>query len=79
MLWGVGGVERDYKVLFPSEIDIFKFTCGGTSRFWYTKLSKPVHLLLFITTKYTIINAKFKLINAKINLCYSIDIHLRFC
>ena len=36
-----------------------------------------VHLLLFITRKYTIINANLKLINAKINSFYSMDIHQR--
>ena len=34
-----------------------------------------LHLLLFITRKYTIINANVKLINAKIHSFYSIDIH----
>ena len=34
-----------------------------------------LHLLLFITREYTIINANLKLINAKIHLFHSIDIH----
>ena len=38
-------------------------------------LMSDVHLLLFITRKYTIINANLKLINVKIHSFYSIDIH----
>ena len=34
-----------------------------------------IHFLLFITRKYTIINAHLKLINGKIHSFYSIDIH----
>ena len=34
-----------------------------------------VHLLLFITRKYTSINANLKLINSKIHSFYLIDIH----
>ena len=34
-----------------------------------------LHLLLFISRKYTIINANLKLINVKIHSFYSIDIH----
>ena len=34
-----------------------------------------LHLLLFITRKYTIINANLKLINAKLHSFYSVDIH----
>ena len=34
-----------------------------------------IHLLLFITRKYTIIDANLKLINAKIHSFYSIDTH----
>ena len=34
-----------------------------------------LHLLLFITRKYTVINANVKLINSKIHSLYSIDIH----
>ena len=33
------------------------------------------HLLMFITRKYTIINANLKLVNAKMHSFYSIDIH----
>ena len=36
-----------------------------------------VHLLLFITRKYSIINADLKLINAKIHSFYSVDISIR--
>ena len=36
---------------------------------------KVLHLLLFITRKYTIIYAKLKLVNAKIHSFYSINIH----
>ena len=36
-----------------------------------------LHFLLFITSKYTIINANLKLINAKIHSFYSTDIHWR--
>ena len=35
------------------------------------------HLLLFITRKYTIINANLKLINAKIHSFYPTEIHQR--
>ena len=34
-----------------------------------------IQLLLFITRKYSIINANLKFVNAKIHLFYSIDIH----
>ena len=34
-----------------------------------------LHLLLFITRKYTIINANLKLINAKVHSFYSINSH----
>ena len=34
-----------------------------------------IHLLLFVTRKYTIISGNLKLINAKIYSFYSIDIH----
>ena len=40
-------------------------------------LSLLLHLLLFITRKYTIISANLKLVNAKIHSFYSIDIHKR--
>ena len=40
-----------------------------------TFLQPKVHLLLFITSKNTIINANLKLINAKIHSFYSMDIH----
>ena len=39
-----------------------------------TALPELLLLLLFITKKYTIINANLKLINAKIHSFYSIDI-----
>ena len=38
------------------------------------KYSFNIHLLLFITRKYTIINASLKLTNAKIHSFYSINI-----
>ena len=41
----------------------------------YPTASKILHLLLFITRKYTIINAHLKVINTKIHSFYSIDIH----
>ena len=35
-----------------------------------------IHFLLFITRKYTVINANLELINAKIHSFYLLDIHL---
>ena len=51
--------------------------CSGWR--WYTSSKNyqaiKLHLLQFITRKYSVINANLKLINAKIHSFYSIDIH----
>ena len=49
--------------------------CGyGPGNVYMVLVLMVLHLLLFITRKYTIINANPKLINAKIHSFYSIGI-----
>ena len=48
---------------------------GGTANALNLSGRYLLHLLLFITRRYTIINANLKLINAKIHSFYSIDVH----
>ena len=65
------GPSMATELLVPADTTLNIELCEAES------LNSPsaLHLSLFITKKYTIINANLQLINAKIHSFYSIDIH----
>ena len=67
----MGGLAISYAIRVSNELAILKLIIFYYLESWIMTL----HLLLFISRKYTIINAHLKLINAKLHSFYSVDIH----